>query len=143
MNCSTSTIGVTTAEALRPLRGTEEKATPHTAPAAVPSTKTQANVVQRAASVGRSTPKATAAMPISSTIWMRLVTSTEPTLPRKYAAGGIGVPRSRLRPPSSRSTAIPIARFWKLDSRMPVATMPGRKYCANGMPGSGPTVEPS
>ena len=26
---------------------------------------------------------------------------------------------------------------------MPVATIPGRKYCANGMPGGGPTVAPS
>ncbi len=56
MNCSTSTTGVTIADALFPLRGTEENATPQTAPEAVPSTNTQANVHQRAASVGRSTP---------------------------------------------------------------------------------------
>ena len=26
---------------------------------------------------------------------------------------------------------------------MPVASMPGRKYCANGIPAPGPTVAPS
>jgi hypothetical protein len=42
--------------------------------------------------------------------------------------------------PWSRSTAMNVAMFWNVESITPVATMPGRKYWVNGMPG--PTVAP-
>ena len=70
----------------------------------------------------------------STAVWTTLVTRTRPILPRKYAAGGIGVPRSRFSVPSSRSTAIPIASDWKLDSTMPEAIIPAVKYCVNETP---------
>jgi hypothetical protein len=139
-NCSTSTIGTTTALADRPDLGTEENATPHTDPVAVPSTNTHAKVSHRPASLGSGTSHSRAAAPISNAVCSRAVTSTCPTLPRKYDAAGSGVPRRRLRAPSSRSTATNVARFWKLDSITPVATMPGRKYWAKL---TGPTVPPS
>ena len=62
-----------------------------------------------------------------ATIWASEVIPTRPTLPRKYATGGIGVLRSRLRVPSSRSVATDRAIVWKLVSRTPAEIMPGRK----------------
>ncbi len=78
------------------------------------------------------TSNTTAATASSTAICSVQLTRTCPILPRKYAVAGRGVARRRLSPPSSRSTAIEIARFWKLVSMTPVATIPGRKYCANG-----------
>ena len=54
-----------------------------TVPAAVPRTKTQANVNQRSGSVGSSTPNASAATTSSIATCAELVTSTMPILPRK------------------------------------------------------------
>ena len=56
MNCSTITIGVTTALAERPERGTDENAMPSTVPAAAPSSTSQPNRSQSASVCGRSTP---------------------------------------------------------------------------------------
>src|SRR5690606_4884516 len=137
VNCSTSSGVTTTALADRPDRGTDEYATPHTAPVAVPSTNTHANVAHRAGSSGRGTSKTSAATARSSAVCTSTVVSERTTLPRKYDAGGSGVARSRLRLPSSRSAAIEIASVWYVESMMPVATMPGRKYCAK------PTLVPS
>ena len=103
----------------------------------MPSTKTHANVHQRPGSVGSGTSKTRAATASSRAVCAVEDTSTWPVLPRKYAAGGNGVDRSRLRVPSSRSAAMATARFWKLDSSTPVATMPGRKYCGKCTPDPG------
>jgi hypothetical protein len=102
----------------------------------VPSTNTQANVAHRVAVPGSVTSNSSAATASSRAVCTKELTSTCPVLPTKYDAAGIGVPRSRLSRPSSRSTAIVMAMLWKLDSMMPVATMPGRKYWANGVPGA-------
>ena len=56
MNCRTRTIGVTTAAAVRPERGTLENAIPSTVPAADPSRTSQRNRSQSAPDAGRSTP---------------------------------------------------------------------------------------
>ena len=45
--------------------------------------------------------------PSSTTTSARLATATKTNLPMKYADAVTGVPRSRLRVPSSRSTAMP------------------------------------
>lgn len=85
MNCSTSTTGVTTAVAERPERGSDENATPHTAPAAHPSTNTHANVVSRVAASGMSqgigTSYTTAARSSRSAVCTIEVARTRPTLP--------------------------------------------------------------
>jgi hypothetical protein len=55
-------------------------------------------------------------------------------LPRKYAIGGIGVPRRRLSVPFSRSVAIPAPRVMKEVEATPPATMPPTNSCDPVMP---------
>ncbi|MNW62347.1 hypothetical protein D3C74_404710 [compost metagenome] len=82
--------------------------------------------------VGIGTSNAVAASSSSAAVCTVTAIRTWQIFPRKYEVAGSGVARRRLSVPSSRSTAIEIARFWKLVSMTPVATMPGRKYCVNG-----------
>ena len=57
MNCRTMTIGVTTADAPRPLFGTVENAIPSAVEQALPSRTNQAKVSHLLESVGMSNPK--------------------------------------------------------------------------------------
>ena len=126
MNCSTSTIGITTAVALFPDRGTAESAMPSRAEVATPSTKIQANVSQAPGSVGIAMPNSVAETSRRSAACSEAVTKTWPILPRKYDTGESGVPPSRFRVPSPFSVAISTARFCTPESSMPAASMPGR-----------------
>ena len=83
MNCSTRAIGMITAVALLPLRGTPLRAMPRMADVATPSTKTQANVNHLSGSVGSCTPKAMAATPMMSAACSTPVAKTWPILPMK------------------------------------------------------------
>ena len=62
--------------------------------------------------------------------------STISTLPMKYALRGMGVPRSRLRVPRSRSMGIWMARLWNPVDSSPAAIMPVTKYWVNRTPGA-------
>ena len=83
MNCSTSAIGMMTAVALLPLRGSPLSAIPRMAEVDTPSTKTQAKVIHLAGSVGSSTWNTTRASTSSSAACMIPVTKTWPILPMK------------------------------------------------------------
>ena len=59
---------------------------------------------------------------------------TRPVFPMKYAAPGIGVPRSRLSRPSSRSVAMEMPRYWKLVDMIPPPMQPGGERLAHREP---------
>ena len=106
MNCRTSAIGVTTAGARLPSRGTDENAMPQRVQAEMPRSDTQPKVSHFAGLSGSGTLYSSTATTSSSAVSRMPVTSTITTLPMKYEARGIGVPASRFRTPRSRSIGI-------------------------------------
>ena len=91
----------------------------------IPSTKIHARSNQRPAADGRFTSYTVVPTRRRITVSSRPVNRTRQILPRKYAVGGIGVPRSRRSTFSSRSTAIEMPSAWKLVDMMPAAIIAG------------------
>ena len=127
MNCSTSTIGMTTAVALLPLRGTADRAMPSSAEVATPSTNTHANVSHASGSVGSSMPSTSHPAEEQQRRLQRAGHEHLADLAEEVAdTGESGVPPSRFSVPSPFSVAMSTARFCTPDSSMPAASMPGR-----------------
>ena len=122
------TIGETTADAPRPLFGTVENAIPSAVVHVLPTMMSQAKRAHFAALVGISRPNMAAPNPINSAICTSVEAVTRIALPMKYEAGDIGVPRSLLSVPKSRSMGIVIANCWNRELTRPVAIMPATKY---------------
>ena len=68
--------------------------------------------------------------------WMLILTNTNIIFPIKYEDAGAGVPRKRLRVPSSRSIGIVIASCWNPVLTKPDAIMPATKYWLKVTPGA-------
>ncbi len=83
MNCSTSVIGITTAVADAPLRGTAESAMPRIAEVMTPSRNIHAKSPQRAGSSGSGTWKTVNASSSRITACSTPVTTDWPILPMK------------------------------------------------------------
>ena len=82
-NCSTITIGETTADAPRPLLGTDENAIPSTVEQALPRMMSQIKRNQSVADVGRCKPKRSAPKPSRSATWKSIAAVTTIALPMK------------------------------------------------------------
>ena len=78
-----------------------------------PSTNTHAKVNHDDSDDGSDSPKNAMPSANNSTVCNATVTSTMPTLPRKYDAFGMGVPARRFNMPDSRSMLMPMARLTK------------------------------
>ena len=83
MNCRISATGVTTAGALRPVRASDEKATPHSVQAVMPSTDTHRKVSHFPAVSGRSRPNSSVATVSRMTVSSTAMNATISTLPAK------------------------------------------------------------
>ena len=99
------------------------------------SRNSQANVNQRPASSGNGMSKASTPMASRTATSSRLITATKSHFPMKYAAAVTGVPRSRLRVPSSRSTASPMPIVMNEVDTIPYAIMLAENTWAALTPG--------
>ena len=125
MNCRISTTGVTTVGAARPDLGTEANAMPSAVPAAVPITTSHSNRTSGCRRRARHVEGHPGHGEQDGELDHRGHHDLA-DLAQEVGRGGIGVPRSSFSAPLSRSTAIEMARVWKLECMTPVATMPVR-----------------
>jgi hypothetical protein len=129
MNASTMYGRFSTAPALRSEWARLLHAMPTNEHAVTPRTKTQPKTSHRDGAVGSDTSNSSTPMARRTSTSAAVTTSTMSTLPRKYAAGGIGTPRRRFSVPSSRSAAMPVPRLTKVVDAIPAAIMLGARYC--------------